>query len=171
MLRKFIVVAAVVLFPAFAGAQLRGPWEVTVGANAANGNKFNGVSGGGNGSLGYFFNDNLEASVRQTVSYSDIGRPVMYNASTRLAADFHLPLGDQNQFLPFGGANIGYVYGKGVRDTWEAAPEIGIKWFVGPDVFLMLEVEYQFFFRNGNSVTNTFKNGEFVYNLNVGFRF
>ena len=171
MLRNLIVLAALALLPALAGAQVRGPWEVTVGANAANGNKFNGVTGGGNGSFGYFFDkDILELGVRQSVSYSDIG-PVQYTASTRLAADFHIPLGDQNQFMPFAGANIGYVYGKGVRDTWEAAPEVGIKCFVGPDVFLMLEVEYQFFFRSGNAAVTSFKNGAFVYNLNVGFRF
>jgi hypothetical protein len=171
MLRGVIVVAALALFPAIAGAQVRGPWEVTVGANGDTGNKFNSVTVGGNGSLGYFIGGEMfEVAVRQSLNYSDVG-PVSYTASTRLAADFNLPLGDQNQFMPFGGANIGYVYGKGVRDTFEAAPEVGIKWFVGSDVFLQFEVEYQFFFKNGGQTESAFKNGEFVYALNVGFRF
>jgi hypothetical protein len=172
MLRKGLVLAALCLLPAAAAsAQVRGPWEVTLSGTAINTSRFNGFEAGANGSVGYFFGDSIEVSVRQSVNYADIGTPVQLSASTRLAADFHLPLGDQNQFLPFAGANIGYVYGKGVRDTWEAAPELGLKWFVGPDVFLLAEVEYQFFFRSGGGVNNGFKNGQFVYTLGVGFRF
>jgi outer membrane protein W len=169
MLRKALVVAALCLLPAIANGQVRGPWEVMVAANGVNGNKFNGFAAGANASLGFFFNDNIEVAVRQSLTYSDIG-PLSLNASTRLAADFHIPLGDQNQFLPYAGANIGYVYGKGVRDTWEAAPEIGLKWFVGPDVFVAIQAEYQFFFRNGGQANNAFRNGQFVYTLGVGFR-
>lgn len=172
MLRKGIVLAALCLLPAAAAsAQVRGPFEVTMSGTAANGSRFNGFTAGANGSVGYFFGDSFEVSVRQSVNYTDIGTPVQLSASTRLAADLHLPLGDQNQFLPFIGANLGYVYGKGIRDTWEAAPETGIKWFVGPDVFILAEVEYQFFFRSGGGVNNGFKNGQFVYTLGVGFRF
>ncbi|HSU69467.1 MAG TPA: hypothetical protein VLJ39_21455 [Tepidisphaeraceae bacterium] len=170
MLRKGIVVAALLLLPAFASAQVRGPWEVTLAASGVNGNKFNGFQASAGGSLGYFFNDNFEVAVRQTLQYSDIGG-VSLNASTALAADFHLPLGDQNQFLPFIGANIGYVYGKHIRDTWEAAPEAGLKWFVSQDVFIEGLVEYQFFFKNSNSVSGGFNNGQWLYTLGVGFRF
>ena len=171
MLRKGLVLATLMLLPAVAGAQVRGPWEVTLSGTAINGSRFNGFEAGANGSIGYFFNDSIEVSVRQTINYNDIGGPVQFNGITRVAGDIHLPLGDQNQFLPFAGANLGYVYGKGVRDTWEAAPEVGIKWFVGPDVFLLAQVEYQFFFRNGGGVNNGFKNGQFVYSVGVGFRF
>jgi outer membrane protein W len=80
-------------------------------------------------------------------------------------------LGDQNQFVPYVGANIGYVYGKGVRDTWEAAPEAGIKCFVNTSTFIYVSAEYQFFF-NQNSVAGTaFRNGQFIYGLGIGFRF
>jgi hypothetical protein len=143
------------------------------------GNRFNGLSASVEGSVGYFFNDNLELGVRQNLNFSDIGRPVNLIASTRLAIDFHIPLGDQNQFLPFIGANIGYTYGKNIRDTGECAPEIGIKWFVGPDVFIDGTLEYQFFWKNGSNTNLTngqtlgdaFKNGEFVYTIGIGFRF
>lgn len=172
MLRKGFVLAALCLLPAAAAsAQVRGPWEVTLSGNALNTSRFNGFEGGGAGSVGYFFGDSIEVSVRQAINYDDIGVPANWTASTALALDLHLPLGDQNQFLPFAGANIGYVYGHGIRDTWEAAPEAGIKWFVGPDVFLFGEAQYQFFFRSGGGVNNGFKNGEFVYSFGVGFRF
>jgi len=170
MLRSALVIVVLGVFPALAGAQVRGPFEVLVSANGENGNKFNGFSAGGTGSFGYFFNDNIELAVRDSVNYSDIGG-VSLNNTVRLAADFHIPLGDQNQFLPYGGANIGYVSGKDVRDTWEAAPEIGLKVFVGADAFVDIQAEYQFFFRTGGQTVNAFKNGEFVYTLGVGFRF
>jgi hypothetical protein len=170
MLRKGLVLAALMLLPAVAGAQVRGPWEVTAAASGLNGNKFNGFSASANASIGYFFNDSIELGVRQALQYSDLVG-VSLNASTALAVDLHLPLGDQNQFLPFIGANIGYVYGKNLRDTWEAAPEAGLKWFVGPDVFLFGMVQYQFFFRNGGGINGGFNNGQWVYTLGVGFRF
>ena len=170
MLRKGFVIVALLMLPAVAGAQVRGPFEATISGTGVNGNKFNGFEAGANGSIGYFITDQIELSVRQSVNYSDLAG-VSLNASTRAAADFHLPLGDQNQFLPFGGANIGYVYGKGIRDTWEAAPEVGLKLFVGPEAFLLAQVEYQFFFRSGSNASGSFKNGQFVYTLGVGFRF
>jgi len=170
MLRNILVVAVLGLLPAIAGAQVRGPFEVEVSANGENGNKFNGFTAGGTGSFGYFFNDNIELAIRDSVNYSDIGG-VSLNNTVRLAADFHFPLGDQNQFLPYAGANIGYVSGTDVRDTWEAAPEIGIKVFVGPDAFVDLRAEYEFFFQNGGQTVSAFKNGEFVYTLGIGFRF
>jgi outer membrane protein W len=170
MLRNVLVVAVLGLLPALAGAQVRGPFEVMVSANGENGNKFNGFTAGGTGSFGYFFTDNLEVAIRDTVNYSDIGS-VSLNNTVRLATDFHFPLGEGEQFLPYAGANIGYVSGHDVRDTFEAAPEIGIKVFVGQDAFVDLQAEYEFFFRNGGQTVTAFKNGEFVYTLGVGFRF
>lgn len=171
MLRNGLVVLAVFLLPSVAAAQLRGPWELELSASGANGVKFNGFTGAMNLGLGYFFNDNWEVGYRQTLTYTDVGVPKTLNGSSRVAVDFHVPLGDQNQFVPFGGANLGYVYGDSVRDTWELAPEGGIKWFVGPDAFLFGMIEYQFFFRSGSGVSHAFKNGEFVYTVGVGFRF
>lgn len=171
MLRKGFVLAVVCLLPAMASAQVRGPWEVELSGSGSNGNKFDGFQGGLNADIGYFFNDNFELGVRQSLTYNDLVSPRQLFGSTRVAADFHLPLGDQNQFLPFAGANLGYVYGKPVTDTWELAPEIGLKWFVGPDAFLFIQAEYQFFFRSGRGINGGFKNGEFVYTAGVGFRF
>jgi len=96
--------------------------------------------------------------------------PKALDGSTRVGADFHLPLGDQNQFVPFAGANFGYVYGDNVNDTWEAAPEGGIKVFVNNSTFVFAQVEYQFFFKSG-STSDSFKNGQFVWTLGLGFRF
>ena len=173
MLRKGLVFAALCLLPAAAAsAQVRGPWELELSGSGINGVHFNGFTGALNLGVGYFFNENLELGVRQTLAYTDVGVPATLNGQTRVAVDFHIPLGDQNQFLPFFGANLGYVYGNnGFRDTWELAPEGGIKWFVGPDAFLFGSIEYEFFFRTGSGINGGFKNGQFVYTLGIGFRF
>jgi hypothetical protein len=173
MTRFGLFIAALCLtMPAWASAQARGPWELELGASGQNGNKFNGFTGNLNVGVGYFIDgDHLEVGVRQNLSYTDVGTPKTLDGATVLAVDYHIPFGDQNQFLPFFGANIGYVYGDSVRDTWEAAPEGGIKWFVGNDVFVFAQVQYEFFFRTGSGFGGGFNNGQFVYGAGIGFRF
>lgn len=171
MLRKGIVIAALCLLPAVAQAQARGPWEITLGGSGANGSRFNGFTGAINGSVGYFFSDNLEVSVRQSLDYTDVGVPKQLNGSTRVAVDLHFPLGDAGQFQPFVGVNIGYVYGDSVNDTWEGAPEGGIKWFVNNTTFIYGSIEYQIFFDRHSSTSQNFSDGQFVYGVGIGFRF
>lgn len=171
MLRKGLLFAALVVLPTVAafGQTARGPFELTLGGTGANGPNFDGFSAAVNGSLGYYFNDNLELSVRQSFAYSDIaGRS--WDASTRVALDYHFILGDQGQIQPFVGGNIGYVYGDSVHDTWEAAPEAGIKWYVNAATFVYFSVEYQFFF-DQHSNSTAFSDGQFIYGLGIGFRF
>jgi hypothetical protein len=169
MLRKGIVLAALLVLPTIAQAQFeQGDKELTLGANAANGNDFDGFTGGGNASLGYFVTDNLELSVRQSLSYTDIGVDASLNGSTRVAADFHFDLGG---FQPFIGANFGYVYGDAVSDTFEAAPEAGVKVFLSSTTFIYAIAEYQFFFDDADGADDAFEDGQFVYSLGIGFRF
>ena len=172
MLRKGIVIAALCLLPAaaaFGQNTARGPFELELGGSGANGPNFNGFTAAVNGSLGYYFNDNLEISVRQSLAYSDVAG-VSWDASTRVALDYHIPLGDQGQFQPFFGANIGYVYGQGIHDTFEGAPEAGLKYYVNATTFIYGSVEYQFFF-DQHSTTSAFSDGQFIYGLGIGFRF
>jgi hypothetical protein len=170
MLRNGIVLAVLCLVPALASAQAaRGPFELELGGTGANGPNFNGFTAGGDVNVGFFVTDMLELGVRQSLNYSDIGG-VSWDATTRAAADLNIPLGDQGQFVPFVGANIGYVYGKGVRDTWEAAPEGGLKVFINATTFIYGSLEYQFFF-NQNSNSSVINNGQFIYTLGVGVRF
>lgn len=168
MLRKAIVLLVVGLLPAIAQAQFhQGDKEITLSGTGANGNSFDGVTASANGSIGYFFTDNLELSVRQSVSFSDLGANAL-NGSTRAAVDFHFDIG---ALVPFVGANIGYVYGDAVHDTWEAAPEGGVKFFVNSTTFIYGQVEYQFFFDQGSNASDAFSDGQFVYTLGIGFRF
>lgn len=187
MLRKGIATAALslaalaALAPSTAKAQNLGgptsnPWELTLGGTASNGPDVNGFNAAVNASIGYYFG-NLEISGRQSLTYSDIntagtgGKGSNLNASTRLALDLHFPMGDHDEFVPYVGANIGYVYGDSVKDTAEAAPEAGIKYYVNNNTFVFVDVEYQFFFNSSSDASQAISNGQFVYGLGIGFRF
>ena len=168
MLRKLMVVAALALLPALAAqAQFQaGDYELTLGANAAHGPDLNGVAFSGNGSLGYLLTNQLELGLRQTIGYSDVtgaGGGSAWNASTRFALDYHFDMG---RWQPYIGANIGYVYGDGVQDTFEAAPEAGIKFFVNTTTFVYGMAEYQIFFNHDKGAA--FDKGSFVYSLGFG---
>ena len=174
MLRKGIVlsalaVAVVAMLPQSSYAYFEeGDKEITLSGQAANGPDWDGVFLGVNGSVGYFITDNLELSLRQSLTYTDIGVDSALSGSTRVALDFHF---DMEALQPFVGANFGYVYGDAVNDTFEAAPEGGAKWFVNSTTFIFGMVEYQFFFDSGDSASGSFDDGQFVYTLGIGFRF
>lgn len=180
MLRTAIVtivlVLAVGLLPSRADAQGfdAGDFELTLGGTAANDNDFSGFTAGANASIGYFFTDQLEIALRQSVNYSDIGggegQGSQLTGSTRVALDYHFDLGN---WQPFVGANIGYVYGDIANDTFAAAPEAGVKYFVNSTTFLYAMAEYQFFFDKADTdeVEEAFEDGQFLYTFGVGFRF
>ena len=169
MLRKGIVVAALLMLPALSDGYFEeGDKEITLSGSASNGPDFDGVFIGANGSLGYFITDNLELSIRQSLTYTDVGVGSALNGATRVAADFHF---DLEALQPFVGANFGYVYGDAVNDTFEAAPEAGIKYFVNSTTFIFAMVEYQFFFDSGDNIDNAFSDGQFLWSLGLGFRF
>lgn len=169
MLRKGIVIAALALLPSMAQAQVENPWELTLSGSGANDSDFEGVAASANLGLGYYLSEQLELGVRQSLTYSDLFGSA-WSGSTRIFADFHFPLGDRGQWVPFVGANIGYVYGDGVNDTWEAAPEAGIKYYMNSTTFIFLQAEYQFFFDEGDEADDAFDDGQFLYTLGIGLR-
>jgi len=169
MLRKVMVVAALLMLPTLSyGYFEEGDKEITLSGQAANSADLDGVQIAVNGSLGYFITDNLELSIRQSLGYSDIFVDSALNGSTRVAADFHF---DLEAWQPFVGGNFGYVYGDVVNDTFEAAPEAGIKWFVNSTTFVFAMVEYQFFFDSADDASSSFDDGQFLWTLGIGFRF
>lgn len=145
----------------------QGDWELTLGGSGSNDNDFDAGGGSVSGSLGYFLTDNFEIALRQTVSYANTGDDSAWNGSTRGAIDFHFDLG---RWQPFIGVNIGYLYGDNTTDTWEAAPEGGVKYFVNDTTFIFAMAEYQFFFRDAGDADEAFDDGQFVYSLGLGFR-
>ena len=169
MLRKAFVIALLGLFPAIAQAQFeQGDWELTLSGSGGSDKDFDSTSLAVQGSLGYFFTDNIEVALRQAAGYASVdGGDDLFTGSTRVAADFHF---DLDRWQPFVGGNIGYVYGDGVNDTFEAAPEAGVKYFVNSTTFIFALIEYQFFFENSDEADDAFDDGQWVYSLGLGFR-
>jgi len=171
MLRRLCVVSvlALLLVPAVSQAQFKqGDWELTLSGQAAHGPDLDGVSASAAGNLGYFLTDQFEIGVRQTLQYTDIGVSGSLNGSTAVAVDHNFDLG---RFVPYIGANIGFVYGDAVNDTWEAGPEGGLKYFVNNTTFVFVSVQYEFFFDQNSDAGEAFSDGQFLYGLGIGFRF
>ena len=167
MLRKaFFVVAALALIPTFAKADFKaGDLELTLGGSGASNKALTTNSEAVQGSLGYFLTKDLELAIRQSLSYSKISHGGdSFSGSTRVAVDYHFDLGN---FKPFVGGNIGYAYGtRGFTDTFEVAPEAGVKYFLNSTTFVYGLVEYQIFFRSNHGAS--FDKGSFVYGVGLG---
>jgi len=169
------VICAALVLPGIAAAQDNdniGPegesWELTLAGSGFNDRDFDNGGFGGSASIGFYFNENFELALRQSVNYFDTedesGSDTI--ASTRLAADIHFDLG---RLRPFIGANFGAVYGDAIEETFAAAPEAGLKLYIKPEAFLMVLGEYQFFFKDIEDSDDSFENGQFVYTVGVGF--
>jgi hypothetical protein len=176
MLRKGILIAALCLLPATAQAQdVENPWELTLGGGGFNSEDFDGFAFRVDAAVGHYFTEALEVSLRQSLQYNDFGTTggggSALDGSTRVALDFHFPLGDRSQWVPFIGAQIGYVYGDNINDTFMAGPEAGVKYYVNSTTFVFAMAEYQFFFDSGDEADDALDDGQFLYTLGIGFRF
>jgi outer membrane protein W len=174
MLRRFSVPAVAVcllLMAAQARAQFQqGDWALQLGGVGNNSSDFDGVAFSVQGDLAYFLTNEFSLSLRQSIGYSDFtggedGGGSAWAASTRVAADYHFDMG---RWQPYVGGNLGYIYGDGVSDTFHAGPEGGVKYFVNSTTFINFSIEYQFFFDEGED--EELDDGQFVYGLNIGFR-
>ncbi len=144
-----------------------GDLEFTLGGAGANDQDFDVGGGAVEASLGYLLSDNLQFTLRQRASFADAGEST-WNGSTRAAIDFLIPIGPVR---PFVGANLGYVYGDTVDETFAAAPEVGVKWWVTQSAFVFGMAEYQFFFEDTDDADDAFEDGSFVYSVGIGIHF
>jgi len=120
------------------------------------------------GSFGYFFTSHIEGGIRQSLGFSNVEHgSSSWSAATRGAVDYHFDLG---RFWPFVGANLGYVYGDAVKDSWEVGIEGGLKYFVNNTTFIVGMLEYEWFLNNNDS-NNEIDDGQFVYIVGIGFKF
>lgn len=146
------------------------PWEVAISGAGSNDEDFNAGGGTVAASLGYYFTEVFELSVRQLVSFQDPGKGVsdLWNGATRVAADLHFPI---DHVVPYVGAQFGWVYGDTVNETLVAGPEGGLKVYVKEDVFFQAAIEYAFFFEDSDSLDDAFDKGQILYTLGFGIRF
>ena len=103
MQRWAIGVLAVMTLSAVARAQSveRGNWELTLAGVGSSNKDFDSHAIGANVGVGYFPLDFLELGLRQTITYVDNADTSSTDASTTLALDIHLPLGDRGRIVPF----------------------------------------------------------------------
>ena len=170
MQQRFIVIALLgaLFVPAVGFAQFKqGDWELTLSGTGNTPSDIGSFSFGASGSIGLFLADQLELGLRQSGAYTDVNGS-SWNGSTAIFLDYHFDFG---AFQPFIGVNGGYVYGEGVHDTWELAPEGGVKFFVNGTTFIFAMVQYQFFLEPGSNIQDEFSHGQFVYSLGIGFKF
>jgi len=146
--------------------------EVAVGGGSANDDEWeSGTVGGGlSGSVGYFVTDELEVGIRQSVIVSGAQgtKETAYIGNSRLAVDYHLPLG---RFYPFIGANFGGVYGH-VKPAASGGPEIGVKYWARRNAFLYAMAEYQWFIGSDKAKLGTaYDDGIFLTTVGMGVNF
>lgn len=146
-----------------------GSREFTLGGSGLADNELNDSAGGVTLSYGAYTTDRLLWSLRQSLNYTnpeDAGSS--WNGATRLAADYHFGTG---KLRPLVGANVGYIYGDGVNDTWAAGLEGGLKYYIQDRTFLYGMAEYGWFFDHADQVDDTFDNGRWTWSVGVGFNF
>jgi hypothetical protein len=152
------------------------PWEVTLGGTGTNDENFDVGAGQLTGSVGYYFSEWTELSLRHSVSYSDdlaappgISPEDVWAFQTRLAFDLHFPM---PVVTPYVGALVGYVYGDTpVDDTFAIGPEAGIKIYVQHDAFIQVGAEWVFFTDRESTIDDTFEDGQIFYFAGIGLRF
>ncbi len=144
-------------------------YEFTIGGGGATDGEFDDASGGLDFSIGKYTSDSWLWSLRQSINFTDPEGPGSdWNGATRLAADYHF--GD-SQWRPLLGANVGYVYGDNVNDSWGAGVEGGIKYYVRPRTFIYGLVEYAWLFDDAQDIDETFDDGRFNWSVGLGFNF
>lgn len=160
-------VAGLSVFASPASAEFEeGAYELRVDGFATNDVNFDNSTGSIGAQLGYFMTDQFEVGVRQDISFADFNESV-FNGATAVFINYHF--GDPGaEFQPFIGANLGYIYGDTVNETFLAGPEGGVKYFFGEDWFLFGQIEYQFLFDDAEEADDSLSDGVFNYRLGIG---
>jgi hypothetical protein len=148
----------------------KGSWEFTLGGSGGSNKALNNSLGGVNATLGFYLNNALEVSVRQSANYvNGTGSGgANYDGSTFVGIDQHFGTG---RLRPFVGANFGRLYGDSTNDTWAAGVEGGLKFYVQPKTFLFALANYAWTFEKSNKASDNFNDGAFLWSVGVGFNF
>jgi outer membrane protein W len=145
----------------------QGDMLLTLSGSAANGPDFDAVTISAAAKFEYAIADNFTIGAKQAIGYTDAGAASSaLNASTSIGTWYHFGF---DNFVPYIGANLGYTYGDAVSDTWFLSPEAGVKYYVNEETFVFLSVEYQWFFDDTDEIDDSFSDGQFIYQLGVGF--
>lgn len=149
---------------------VKGDWEFTLGGNGTSNKDFATNTGGFNATVGYFLSDAFELALRQSINFT-VGDDVKdaLGGATIGALDYHFRAGQR--LRPFVGVTFGGLYGDYVNDSLAAGLEGGLKYYVKPKTFIFGTFGWNWLFDDGDSLTNNFDDGSFVYTAGVGFNF
>jgi hypothetical protein len=149
--------------PLALGQPENGDREFTMAGSGTSDNGFDNTAFGMSASIGWFATDQFEWGLRQDVGVTDTdGGATDFTGGTRLFLDYHLNLGN---WQPFAGVSFGALYGDNVDKTFSAGPELGIKYYVKPKTFILLNASYQF------DVKESADSGTTFYTAGLGFNF
>lgn len=155
-----------------------GDKELTLSGTGSSESSMDKAKFGVNAGYGWFYTDELELGVRQSLNYVDQPNTSSntLNGSTTGFVDYNFTFlrhsdSAMKRAVPFLGAGLGGAYGKGVKDSALGGLEAGLKYYVRPKTFILTAVQYQYFFTNFNDIDNGFKDGAFVYTLGLGYHF
>jgi hypothetical protein len=171
MSKKVIIGASVLclIFPAatFAQGFRQGDKTFLLSGSGANDDDFANFVFNVEAYLGYFFTDNVSGTIQQGVSWIDVpGSDDDWALATRLALDYNWNL---DNWSPYLGVHIGYLWGDRVRDTFIWGPQAGVRYFVNPTTFILGEIQWEIFERSGGT-GETFDDDRVVYTFGIGFR-
>lgn len=146
--RTLGILAALAALPLVANAQpATGDWELTLGGGGGIPNSnANNANVNLNGSLGYFFTDQWEGSLRQGLAWANAGDTL--NGNTDIAFDYHFHNGS-SPLVPFIGALVGITWRDNASDDWDAGPEAGVKYYIREKAFIQAVAQYRFPIRDG----------------------
>jgi hypothetical protein len=179
MNKKIIAIAVLTVGLSGITAAQAEPWgpaggerEFSLSGTGSSDKDFDNSSFGISADLGWFTSDKSVWGVRQSINFADIqGEDLsndFWNGSTRGYYDYHFLDGN---WRPFIGANLGFIYGDGVKDSGFAGPELGVKYYVLKNTFILARAEYQFFFTDSNSASDNWEDGAFAYVFGMGYNF
>jgi hypothetical protein len=164
MLRKLylVPVLALLALPAMSYAQFEaGNWtlELSGQGTAGTGGSFDTFDASISSQTGYFFTKELQAGLRNAVTWTDGGS--FRGGVVAAFADYHF---DMDRWQPYVGANIGYQYGDRTEDSWVAGPEAGIKYFVNATTYIDGIIAYEWNLNEGPD------KGGYFYGVGIGFK-
>ncbi|MBC8010922.1 MAG: hypothetical protein H7067_12595 [Burkholderiales bacterium] len=143
--------------------------EFTLAGTGSSSDSLDDSAGGLSASYGWYLNETLLLSVRQSVDYinPDSGDDSLAG-TTAVAIDHHF---GSDRVRPFIGASTGFLYGDEIDDSLFAGLEGGLKFYVQPRTFLFALVEYIWSFEDSDDADDTFSDGGFRWTAGVGFNF
>jgi hypothetical protein len=151
------------------GGPVAGTQEITLGGSGGSDKSFDDTTLSLQGSWGKYLNSTSMWGVRQTINVRDSEESnTIFSGATRVFYDYHFGTAPTRPFI---GASFGGFYGRDVRNTFSAGPELGVKHWLKSDVFIGAMVEYQFLFRSGRDARDRYDDGALLYSVNLGYNF